>query len=316
MNPDPRGDGADGAAPVGVLVLGMHRSGTSAATRLVNLLGPAVCIPADLLMGNRNNAKGFWESKSLIRTNNLLLAEMGRRWWYPPSSDVLARWERDVDDTTVESARSAFARAHHTEPWVWKDPRTCLTLSFWRRALARPVAGIVVYRNPLDTARSLQKRNHMDPTYGAALWMRYMRLVLEQSGGMPLLVTDYDGLLADPGGWSASARDFLTGLGMPVADSLDHEAIAEFVDPTLRHSAQRPPDSGPTAELYGVLRSLDGVHASFDVPALGVEPAWVGERLDEIGPEWHEDWWNPADESPTLGARMRSLWRRSPFVSG
>ena len=299
---------------MGVLVLGMHRSGTSAATRLVNLLGPSVCIRSDLLMGNENNAKGFWESKSLIRRNNLLLAEMGRRWWYPPSLDVLEEWERTVDDTTVEAARTAFTRAHPTEPWVWKDPRTCLTLSFWRHTLVRPVAGVVVYRNPLDTARSLEKRNHMDPEFSAALWMRYTRLLLEQAGGMPLLVTGYDELLEDPEGWSETGRTFLGDLGMDVAPQLDRAAVASFVDPTLRHSAKRPPDDGPTAELYDVLRSLDGAHPSFTVPALGDESPWIDERLHEVGPEWHPTWRNPADEPPTVGARMRSLWRRSPFT--
>ena len=140
----------------------------------------------------------------------------------PPSPEVLRQWEDDVADATVDAARSAFVRAHPTEPWVWKDPRTCLTLSFWRHALVRPVAGIVVHRNPLDIARSLEQRNHMDPEYSSALWMRYMRLLLEQAGGMPLLVTGYDGLLEDPVGWSDAVRNFLGDLGMPVAAQLDH----------------------------------------------------------------------------------------------
>jgi len=308
------GEAVENRPPVGVLVLGMHRSGTSAATRLVNLLGPSLCIRSDLMTGNTSNVKGFWESRSLMRTNNLLLSEMGRKWWFPPSPEVLRQWEDDVADATVDAARSAFVRAHPTEPWVWKDPRTCLTLSFWRHALVRPVAGIVVHRNPLDIARSLEQRNHMDPEYSSALWMRYMRLLLEQAGGMPLLVTGYDGLLEDPVGWSDAVRTFLGDLGMPVAAQLDHASISAFVDPTLRHSTEHAPDAGPTAALYDVLRSLDGVHPSFVVPALGAEAPWIEERLAEVGPEWHPTWRNPAAEPPTAGARMRSLWRRMPFV--
>ena len=300
--------------PVGVLVLGMHRSGTSAATRLVNLLGPSVCIRSDQMTGNTNNVKGFWESRSLMRTNNFLLAEMGRRWWYPPTPEVLRWWEEHVEDDTVGAARDPFVRVHPTEPWVWKDPRTCLTLSFWRRALARPVAGIVVHRNPLDIVRSLEQRNSMDPGYSAALWMRYMRLLLEQAGGMPLLVTDYDGLLEDPEGWSGAVRTFLDDLGMPVAAQLDTASISAFVDPALRHSAKRAPETGATAELYGVLRSLDGVHPSFVVPPLGDEAPWIEERLAEVGPEWHPTWKDPGSEPPTAGARLRSLWRRAPLV--
>ena len=302
------------ATPAGVLVLGMHRSGTSAATRLVNLLGPSVCIPQDLLMGTSNNEKGFWESRSLIRANDGFLADMGHTWWFPPTLEELVRWEETLDESSVSAARETFRRVQPTEPWVWKDPRTCLTLSFWRRTLVRPVAGVVVYRNPSDTARSLERRNRMDPEFGSALWMRYTRLLLEQAGGMPLMVSGYDDILRDPEAWSGAARDFLGDLGMPVRGEVDSASVRAFIDPGLRHNADRPPATGATAELFDILRSLDGIHPSFVVPALGDEPTWIADRLVEIGPEWHPSWRNPATERPTVTDRLRARWRKSPFA--
>jgi hypothetical protein len=310
----PASAGSEGP-PVGVLVLGMHRSGTSAATRLVNLIGPSVCIPSDLLMGTSNNVKGFWESNSLIRANDGLLGDVGATWWHPPSLDVLGQWEATLDDTTVAEARRAFARVHPTEPWVWKDPRTCLTLGFWRRCLARPVAGIVVYRNPLDTARSLERRNTMNQDFASALWMRYTRLLLEQAGGMPLLVSAYERLLDDPVGWSEATRGFLDGLGMGVVPAVDVAAAREFVDPTLRHNARQSPVQGVTAELYDVLRSLDGAHPSFVVPGLGVEPAWIDEQFAAVGPAWHPSWRDPATAPPAFRDRLRARWRRTSFLN-
>ncbi|MDR3648123.1 MAG: hypothetical protein P4L20_03445 [Acidimicrobiales bacterium] len=64
----------------GVLVLGMHRSGTSAATRLVNALGPALCAPDDMVRGPWNPS-GHCESRSLMQRNDILLRQMGRTGW-------------------------------------------------------------------------------------------------------------------------------------------------------------------------------------------------------------------------------------------
>ena len=300
----------------GVLVLGMHRSGTSAATRLVNLLGPSVCVRRDLLMGTSNNEKGFWESRSLIRANDELLNDMGHTWWFPPTLDELARWEGELDGAAMAAARDTFGQVYPTEPWVWKDPRTCLTLSFWRRALGRPVVGIVVYRNPSDIARSLERRNQMDPQFGTALWMRYTRLLLEQAETMPLMVSGYDDIVHDPRSWSESVRRFLGDLGMQVVSEVDAASVREFVDPRLRHNADRPPATGAAADLFDVLRSLDGVHPSFAAPALGDEAPWIEERLTEVGPEWHPSWRNPATDRPTVADRLRARWRRTSFAGG
>jgi hypothetical protein len=289
----------------------MHRSGTSAVTRLVNLLGPAVCISDDLLVGTRTNAKGHWESRSLFRLNDRLLSATGSSWWHPPTGEELTTWEQGLTADTFDEARDTFDRAHPSTPWVWKDPRACLTLSFWRRALDRPVCGIIVYRNPLDVARSLERRDWMEPEFCLALWTRYTRLLLEQSGGMPVMVSNYDDVLEDPEAFSEQARGFLQGLGMAVEPSVDPAAVREFIDPELRHSARDLADLGPTADLYGVLQGLTGVHRSFEPPELGDEAPWVDAQLSAGGPEWRATWKPPGVQPRSAGDRVRSLVRRA-----
>lgn len=66
-----------------VVVLGMHRSGTSAVTRVVNLLGLPLCRRDDLYLAADNPA-GHWESTSVVGVNDALLAEMGGPCWAPP----------------------------------------------------------------------------------------------------------------------------------------------------------------------------------------------------------------------------------------
>ena len=79
-------EGRRRAGADGVLVLGMHRSGTSVVAGSLHLLGLATCSPDDLMTGMPWNPSGHWESRSLSRLNDELLADMGRSWWYPPPS--------------------------------------------------------------------------------------------------------------------------------------------------------------------------------------------------------------------------------------
>ena len=305
-----------GPAPAGVIVLGMHRSGTSVATGLMNLLGLSPSVSGDLMMGTRTNAKGHWESRTMYRLNNRLLAETGHAWWYPPTPSQLALWMDSGTAVTGETARDTFDRVHPVEPWVWKDPRTCVTLAYWRQALGRPVAGVIVFRNPIDVAHSLHKRDHIPLTFGGALWMRYTRLLLEQAAGMPVLVSPYDDIVGDPGHWSTTVGAFLSDLGMAVNPTLSARSIRRFVDPKLQHSNHSGDDLDSAfgesggAILYDALDALVGSHRSFALPALDPEPSWVQDQLDVVGAEWPSTWKIPGSVPPTLPYRFRSLVRR------
>src|SRR6478736_1890747 len=79
------GPAEGGGAPEAVVVLGMHRSGTSVATRLAALRGLALCLPDDLLAGFPGNPRGHWESRSLLAFDERLLGELGGTWFCPPS---------------------------------------------------------------------------------------------------------------------------------------------------------------------------------------------------------------------------------------
>ena len=190
--------GADGSArPAGVLVLGMHRSGTSAATRLINMLGPATCRSEDMLRGAWNPT-GHYESRTLVRFDNELLGQMGRTWWYPPPLGERYFELAAGITTSAAKARRVFRRVHPEPPWVWKDPRACLLVPFWRSALGDGVVAVVVVRNPLEVADSLKRRHDVPLRFGVALWERYNRLLLEHARGMTVLVSRYEDLVSDP----------------------------------------------------------------------------------------------------------------------
>jgi hypothetical protein len=62
-----------------VIVLGMHRSGTSVLTGTLGLLGAA--LPTDLVEAAPSNPKGHFESRSVYNIHERLLAALGTAWY-------------------------------------------------------------------------------------------------------------------------------------------------------------------------------------------------------------------------------------------
>jgi hypothetical protein len=284
------------SAPQGVLILGMHRSGTSAATRLVNVLGPATCREDDMVRGPWN-PRGHFESRSLMHLNNALLGQMGRTWWYPPPAGPDYEAVTAAITTTRARARRLFRSVHRVTPWVWKDPRTCVLLPFWRRVLGPRLAAVIVFRNPLEVAESLQRRHGFTPAFGLALWERYNRLLLSHAAGLPALVSRYDDLMTDADRWTEQVGGFLAGLGMEIGAPAVDGAIASFVDPGLRHSSHRRgeiTDASPDARtVYDGLEAALGQTGSFVPAPLPPEPPSVEQELRTLGPDRHPDWYPP-----------------------
>src|ERR1700690_2256734 len=76
-----------------IYVVGMHRSGTSAATGLLCHLGIGEPKEEQRLRATKNNERGFWEAKSLNLFDERLLTHLGGRWCAPPALEP--GWEKD-----------------------------------------------------------------------------------------------------------------------------------------------------------------------------------------------------------------------------
>jgi hypothetical protein len=270
----------------GVFVLGMHRSGTSAATNLIHLLGIRTARESDLVPATSENPKGYWESSSLVAINTRVLDAVGSETGCPLA--LGPDWENDsrLDDLRDE-ARAAFVRIFPTAPWVWKDPRNCLTFSFWRSVLAVRPLPVLVYRNPLEVAASLRVRSGEDEIFSLALWERYLRQALQSISGLPVLVTSFDELLASPLDWCERTKGFLASGGV-VFDGQRDEDLRFVVDSGLRHArftgadlATHPRVSVAQRELFEALEELDGSHGEFSLPPLPAETPTTESLLAE-----------------------------------
>jgi hypothetical protein len=300
----------------GVYVVGMHRSGTSAATRLISFLGLATPQQDDLVPPSAKNPTGYWESMSLVAFNTRLLAAVGSDFRWP--ARLAPGWQEDDRLAAFRrEAPRAFRDVFPVGGWVWKDPRLCLTLAFWRDVLRTNAAAVLVNRNPLDIAASARRaRGDESAGYTIALWERYLRDALLDLRGMPVLVTGYDELLEEPAHWSRRVHAFLTGVGIPVQEPPE-DRISAFVDPQLRHShhaeAELEADAGVSEsqrELFRVLRELRGPHARFDLPELPPETPLTNELLNRRRSAMER---SSAERSPRgvrLRARVRHLLSR------
>jgi hypothetical protein len=273
---------------VGVFVLGMHRSGTSVATRLIDLVGVRGPAQEDLLPADVGNPTGYWESSSLVDFNDRLLEALGSDMSCPAA--LSPGWERDPRlDPFYPEAAKLFARVFPAPPWVFKDPRNCLTFAFWVQALAVEPVVILMLRNPCEIVASY--RDHWGDRDGIpyllALWERYLRQALLQIEGRPVLVARYEDLVASPVAWCERARDLLARSGLAFRERCDDEVLG-FVDSQLRRESSSRRDflehaavTEPQRELFLALEEMDGVHDRFVAPSLPAETATTDALLLE-----------------------------------
>lgn len=297
--------------PDGVLVLGMHKGGTSAATRLVNMLGPATCEADDMPRGPWNPT-GLWESRTLNRLDDKLLAEMGRTWYYPPPvGDTYFALAGNIVTTQAEASR-VFNEVHKRRPWVWKDPRACVLLPFWRKALAERVAAIIVLRNPLEVGVSLGRRHNVAVEFGIALWERYSRLLLAHAAGLPVMVSRFDDLMRDPSAWMMRASEFLTQAGVPLQSHSADGKEKEFIDPSRRRSVGSRSELARVAPagltVFDELEAQVGSHLNFEPPSLPPEDASVEATLAAFAVEKRLGWRDPPGPVQSVSRHRRARW--------
>ena len=247
-----------------VLVLGMHRSGTSALSRGMQALG--VYLGNNFLEDQPDNPTGYWEDKGIYQLNERVLSVCGLRWEDVSLIDD-SKWRQPNLDTLRIEAADYIRESFSGHPlWGFKDPRSVRVLPFWRpifESLGVEASYVIAIRNPRSVAVSLFDRQGMDPVAARILWMVYMVPYLPLLKGKSFVVTDYDLLMADPRrGLERIARALK--LSLNEANVADIEDFANhFLDEKLRHSFFKPGDfdlepglSPVTREAYLWLRML------------------------------------------------------------
>ena len=232
-----------------ICILGMHRSGTSALARLLNILGVYLGEPDRLLAADDAvNPEGFWEHVGIMKCQDRLLHALGRTWYDPtplPEGWISSADCRSCKDDLLSIIEEEFA---DKAIWGWKDPRTCLLLPMWDElacSLGLRIDYVMIVRNPLDVAASLSKRDAMLVDESLPLWLYYVLSALHGARRGRRCVVLYDRLLAC---WHEEMKRISGHLTIPWPSDEENIAaeVARFLKPTLRHASSSLEDLATT----------------------------------------------------------------------
>ncbi len=283
MSPADTGPNRDPAGPW-VVVVGMHRSGTSAVAGAIGALGFNVVSPQDRLSPHDSNPE-HWESLAVLQHSDAVLAHFGGTWDAPPQ--LPDGWENDSGLADRSAATEALATAYPDPgPAVWKDPRICLLLPYWRAVLQAPMAAVLVWRPPLAVARSLRRRDDTPLPYGVALWERYNRAAIANLAGTDVYVLEYDALIENPADSLHGLTSWLGSIGtFDRMASWDDESALSVVTANLRHESVQAAEGEDHVVLNEQRLLVDHLTRvagpQKDLPQLrGEESPWTGAILN------------------------------------
>ncbi|GHE41232.1 hypothetical protein ACFOED_08650 [Vulcaniibacterium thermophilum] len=260
--------------PDAVLVLGMHRSGTSAATGALERLG--LHLGDRLVPAAEDNPSGYFEHADAVALNEALLDAMDRSW-----DDIRALPDGWLALPAADAARARIRTdmlpaLSANAPWALKDPRLCRLLPLWRIVLEESgvrVAALLVVRHPDEVSASLLARDRMPPTISRILWLRHVFESVRSSVGLPRAVLNYAALLEAPTSLLSAVGERL-GLQLPA--TAPQMALDEFLKRDARHHAACN-DPPPTDEWHALsLRTYSELTA--------IEPDW--RRMDGLYQEF------------------------------
>jgi hypothetical protein len=249
----------------GVIVLGMHRSGTSVIGGLMNKMGLETGGP--LIGAAKDNAQGFFERLDVVLQNDYLFRKQDVHYSYNTHKYDTMRGLRDVlanDENSNffnEGKRALkFLNNENNYPWMLKDPRLCITLRTWLPLLNFIPAILFAYRNPYDVAMSMHTREteRFPIQRGLKLWYIYNKRGIQQSQDLCRVVTSHKKMLTHPQEESAKIFDGLRQCGVDVPHAVSVRDIKLFVDKRLQH--------GKTASTLDSLCTQKGVDFSTLTP--------------------------------------------------
>ena len=218
-----------------VVVLGMHRSGTSAITRGLEVLG--VNLGDNLYPAAIDNPKGFWEDNDFLGINEELLAHLdysvdrlGLIDWQMPSTAI-------VESLELKAEKLVSERCKKNALWGFKDPRTARLLPFWQAVFERvgcDVRYVIATRNPISIVESLYKRSGFEGGITFYLWLEHLIPAISGTINAKGVVVDYDQLLENP---KLQLLRVAKALGVTAPEPLALFAFeSEFLDVGLRHT--------------------------------------------------------------------------------
>ena len=264
-------------------VLGMHRSGTSALTRIINILG--VQAPKTLMPPTQFNKTGYWESPEIMKVNDKILDALDRKWYDPKPLNLNQLSQAQVDYFSRSINRTIDSEFSKESDIVIKDPRITRLFPLWANCLEkrniRPIC-VLALRNPLDVAKSLTKRDGFSRNIGLELWKSYMFEIELHTRHYQRGIVQYEHIMQD-----CLAEIKRLGKYLQAIERLDVSKyimeINDHLDTELQNHVSSSNDLSELknknislAALYDALKSNDKLSTSSEI--------------DELRHHWEKKW--------------------------
>ncbi|MEX1307353.1 MAG: hypothetical protein AB1Z19_02390 [Eubacteriales bacterium] len=268
-------------AKTAVLVLGMHRSGTSVLTQVISKMG--FHLGAGQLGASEHNVEGHFERKDVIALDDAILRTFGMEWFsfgerVPEMAGVEPRFLKEAN-------RILDGLFGESDAVVIKEPRMCITLPLWEKVLeARGVSVkyVFAFRHPKSVALSLKRRNKISIENGQALWLYYNHALLSKID-KDIFAVNYDEMVNSP---TAVLDELAMYLGKDSTDA------GNVIKNTMRHHVtpfEFSDNENVVGEYYkGLLEGFSRVVGPSEIKGFLSKHKYVGEYLKKMTPlKWH-----------------------------
>lgn len=181
---------------VGVVVLGMSRSGTSAVTRMFVSAGFFAGHDEDLMPATDQSPSGHWENVGVWRANEQILDRLQATWFDPPATAL----QRPAREWAVPMLRTEVERIlgqADGAPVAIKDPRIGVMTPLWGEILTDQLHPVLVIRDPIEIAHSVARRDGTPPAFALAAWELHMVSLLDYLTGRTATVAPYGSMMQD-----------------------------------------------------------------------------------------------------------------------
>ncbi|MFD3299602.1 sulfotransferase family protein, partial [Aquipseudomonas alcaligenes] len=252
-----------------ILILGMHRSGTSALSGVLNILG--VYLGTHLMQPKAENPKGFFENDLIFEVNEDLLAQAGSS-----VHDDFFNENKTNNIHYIDKLKSVLLdEFKYSKIFSIKDPRIGYLLPIYIQALKAlniEINVVVPIRNPLEVARSLQVRNGFSLEKGLLHWAYHFLVVEKFSRELPRVFTSFEELVQSPKD-TINLIDQKLGLGLLKKYELKKSSVHEFLTPDLKHhtiAMDNASESLPKIirDIICLIPSLNTIDVSEELDAL------------------------------------------------
>ena len=272
-----------GETRICLLVMGMHRSGTSALTRALNLLGAQA--PLNVVEAGPSNEAGHREPKRLVELHDAMLEELNSSWrdWRGLNMAALGAkklkyYKQKITDLLIDEFGNS-------KLFVLKDPRICRFLPLYHEILDSMginSKSIIIFRNPLEVAASLAARDGLPEGISELLWLRHYLDAERDTRDVSRVFLTFQELIEAPSDALAKLSKFLSipNLSTKVGDDT---GVASSIRSHLRHHRDLDDEleRNQAAEIW-----IKPAYHSLNDLAKNIETQVAIDRLDAIRTEF------------------------------